>query len=59
MSEHRDRPTLEDVDIPSEHVHPDHREHAKTPRPLDDDELEERAQQERDDAGAGGPLTGR
>jgi hypothetical protein len=29
--------------------HPDHHEHAKTPRHLDDDELERRTQHERDE----------
>ncbi len=59
MSEPPTSPSLDDVDTPTEHVHPDHHEHAKTPHPLDDDELAERAEQERAATGADGPLTGR
>jgi hypothetical protein len=59
MSDPGNRPTLDDVDIPSEDAHPDRREHAKMPHPPDDDDLERRAQHERDETGAGGPLKGR
>lgn len=59
MTEPENRPTLDDVDIPTEQTHPDRREHAKTPHPLNDDELEQRARSERDQTGAGGPLEGR
>lgn len=52
-------PNLEDVIDPAEESHPDHREHAKTPHPLDDDELERRAAQERQQTGADGPVQGR
>lgn len=36
------------VMVPTEEVHPDHREHAKESRPIDDDELERRTQHERE-----------
>ncbi|WP_167759442.1 hypothetical protein [Mycobacterium sp. PS03-16] len=49
---------LNDVMVPTEDVHPDHREHAKEPHPLDDDELARRAQHERDITGADKPDTG-
>lgn len=48
MSENKE-PTLDDVLIPTEEAHPDHREHAKTPKHLDDDELQSRAEHERDE----------
>jgi hypothetical protein len=38
-----DREDISEVMIPSEEVHPDHREHAKTPKHLDDDELDQRS----------------
>jgi hypothetical protein len=57
MNEAQSRPSLDDVDTPSERVRPDHLEHAKTPHPLDDDALEARTQRERDKTGADGPLT--
>lgn len=50
-----DNPDLNDVIVPTEQVHEDHREHAKEPRPLDDDELARRAQHERDVTGADKP----
>jgi hypothetical protein len=56
MSENPSEPTLDDVIAPSEQTRPDHHEHAKTPRPLDDDALEQRTEHERDQAGAGGPV---
>jgi len=40
-------PDLNDVMVPTEEVHPDHREHAKQSKHLDDDELERRTQHER------------
>lgn len=46
-----DEPTLDDVMTPSEQANPDHREHAKTPAHLNDDELARRTEQERVQAG--------
>jgi len=43
-----DATDLNDVMVPTEQVHPDHREHAKQPRHLDDDDLERRTQHERE-----------
>ena len=43
-----DAPDLNDVMVPSEEVHPDHREHAKTSKHLDDDGLERRTEHERE-----------
>ncbi|WP_181783786.1 hypothetical protein [Pseudonocardia pini] len=57
MTEPNRDPDLDDVLVPEEQAHPDHREHAKTPHRLDDEELERRAQQERDQLNARGPLT--
>lgn len=51
-----DTPDISDVMVPTEEVHPDHREHAKEPRPLDDDEMARRAQHERDVTGADAPA---
>jgi hypothetical protein len=42
-------PDLDDVMDETEHPHPDRHEHAKTPRHLDEDELERRTQHERDE----------
>ena len=42
-----DAPDLNDVLVPTEEVHPDHREHAKQSKHLDDDELERRTEHER------------
>ncbi len=39
---------LNDVMAPTEEVHPDHREHAKQSKHLDDDDLARRTQHERD-----------
>jgi hypothetical protein len=49
------QPTVRDVIDPIEVPHPDHREHAKTPKHVSDQELEERTQHERQivDAGSG------
>jgi hypothetical protein len=41
-------PNLDDVIPETEQPHPDHHEHAKTPRHLDESELDERTQHERD-----------
>ena len=47
MTEPPEVPDLDDVMVPSETVHPDHREHAKSPKHLDDDELARRTEHER------------
>jgi hypothetical protein len=47
--------TAEEPMTLTENPHPDHREHAKTPHRVDDDELARRAQHEREEAGADGP----
>ncbi|MEW5809261.1 MAG: hypothetical protein AB1925_07395 [Actinomycetota bacterium] len=39
---------LDAVLVPTEEAHPDRREHAKTPKHSDDDELVRRTQHERD-----------
>jgi hypothetical protein len=49
MSSH-DEPTLDDVMETTETVTPHHRDHAKTPKHLDDDELERRAEHELSEA---------
>ncbi|MGE2714871.1 hypothetical protein ACQI4L_12485 [Mycolicibacterium litorale] len=51
-----DNPDISDVMVPTEEVHPDHREHAKEPRPIDDDELARRVEHERDITGADKPA---
>ncbi|GAA4559041.1 hypothetical protein [Pseudonocardia xishanensis] len=56
MTEPKHEPNLDDVLDPGELAHPDHREHAKTPHPLDDEELEERADRVREALHADGPL---
>ena len=43
-----DAPDLNNVMVPTEEVHPDHREHAKQSIHVDDDELERRTQHERE-----------
>jgi hypothetical protein len=48
MSEHNE-PTLDDVMIPTEEAHPDHKEHAKTPKHLDDSDLDARTEHERNE----------
>ena len=45
----RDEPTIDDVLEPTEDVRPDRRSHAKTPRHLDEDDLERRTQHEREE----------
>lgn len=42
-----DQPTLDDVIEPEEQATPDHREHAKTAKHLNEGELEHRTEQER------------
>lgn len=56
MTEPNRDPNLDDVLDPAEQIHPDHHEHAKTPRPVDDEELERRAQHEREALDADGPV---
>lgn len=48
MSE-TNEPTLDDVMIPTEEAHPDHKEHAKTPKHLDDSDLDARTEHERNE----------
>ncbi len=50
-----DREDLSEVMVPSEEVHPDHREHAKAPKHPDDDELARRTEHERDMVRGGNP----
>ncbi|WP_185935085.1 hypothetical protein [Mycolicibacterium hodleri] len=47
MTSH-DAANLDDVMVPTEEVHPDHREHAKEAKHLSEDELERRTRHERD-----------
>ncbi|MFH5228655.1 hypothetical protein [Antrihabitans spumae] len=47
-----EQPDLDEVMVPTEHVHPDHREHAKESKHLDESELEARTQHERDLVGS-------
>jgi hypothetical protein len=42
-----DAPDLNDVLVPTEVAHPDHREHAKQSKHPDDDDLERRTEHER------------
>ncbi|MBE7187442.1 hypothetical protein [Jatrophihabitans endophyticus] len=51
MSEH-DQPNLDDVLDVEEQATPDHHAHGKQPKHLNDDELEHRTEQERDEVGA-------
>ena len=51
MSEPEDRPSVDDVMVPTEQAIPDHRAHAKTPAHLNDDELARRTEHERVQAG--------
>jgi hypothetical protein len=52
-----DREETAEVLVPTEEVHPDRREHAKTPKHLDDDELARRTEYERDLVGGEKPPT--
>jgi len=54
MSENNESATEEPM-IPTETPHPDHRAHAKTPHRVDDDELAQRAEHERQQTGADRP----
>jgi hypothetical protein len=46
-----DEPTLDDVFMPTEAAHPDHREHGKAPAHLNDEQLARRTEEERVQAG--------
>jgi hypothetical protein len=48
MSHAKDEPTLDNVMIPTETVNPDHHEHAKSPKHLDDNELDQRVEHEQE-----------
>jgi hypothetical protein len=50
MEKSHETPSLDDVMETTEVVKPDHREHAKSPRHLDDDELSSRAEHELQEA---------
>jgi hypothetical protein len=50
-----DRDDLADVMVPTEEIHPDRREHAKTPKHVDDDELARRTEHEREEVRADRP----
>lgn len=47
-----ENPNLDDVLPVTEQATPDHRAHAKTPKHLDDEQLERRTEQERLDTGS-------
>jgi hypothetical protein len=51
MTENHDQPDVDDVIDPVEQPHPDHHAHAKTPKHVDDDELQERTELEADQVG--------
>jgi hypothetical protein len=51
MANDHDQPTLDDVMETTEKASPHHRDHAKTPRHLDDDDLERRTEEERREVG--------
>ncbi|MDZ7931854.1 MAG: hypothetical protein U5N21_18095 [Rhodococcus sp. (in: high G+C Gram-positive bacteria)] len=51
MSDSHNEPNLDDVLTPTEQAHPDHREHAKTPKHLDEGDLAARTEHERDEVG--------
>jgi hypothetical protein len=53
-----DAADLNEVMVPTEAVHPDHREHAKEPKHLSEDELTRRTQHERDIVDAERPHEG-
>ena len=48
MATENDQPDLDDVMVPTEHPHSDHRKHAKVGKHVDDDELQHRTEHERD-----------
>jgi hypothetical protein len=58
MTDQHDQPTLDDVMETTEDAVPDHRAHAKTPKHLDDDELERRTEEERREVGLEDDPTG-
>jgi hypothetical protein len=47
MADNDDQTNLDDVLVPTEQPHPDHRAHAKEDKHLDDDELQRRTEHER------------
>jgi hypothetical protein len=47
MTQPHDEPDLDDVIQPQEQAIPDRREHGKVPRPVNDENLARRAEQER------------
>jgi hypothetical protein len=47
MATDNDEPNLDDVMVPTEVAHPDHRAHAKTDKHVDDAQLERRTEHER------------
>jgi hypothetical protein len=49
MTDEHTEPTLDDVLVPTEEAHPDHREHSKTAKHVDSDELDQRTAHERDE----------
>lgn len=55
MTSHDAADDLDDVMVPTEQVHPDHREHAKEAKHPSEDELEQRTQHERDIVAADRP----
>lgn len=58
MSNQHDQPTLDDVMETVEEARPDHRAHGKTPKHLDEDELERRTEEERLEVGLDEDATG-
>jgi hypothetical protein len=48
MAERSEEPNLDEVMVPTERPHPDHRAHAKADKHLDDDELPRRTEHERE-----------
>jgi hypothetical protein len=56
MSDAHDQPTLDDVLVPEEDVHPNRREHGKADPHPDEDQLERRVEHERAEVGLD-PLT--
>ena len=56
MSTPDEKPTLDDVLPTTEEAHPDHREHAKQPHPVDDEELERRTEHEREQTATERPV---
>ncbi|HEY1829614.1 MAG TPA: hypothetical protein VGG38_05145 [Acidimicrobiales bacterium] len=54
MTDAHDEPTLDDVMDTFEEARPSHREHAKAPPRLDEDELDRRTDIEREEVGLEG-----